>query len=208
MLRRLNLPNPMCMNLDFEFELKYYPRKSKTSDWDSVPLIQIWDHLQSMGLTLNIMSSPSQENIDALHDLELGNFLIFQVQHFSMLIKKMEIRNQKITIKNQKEYLKLLREKPSQVEIKVRRMTKAPDQWDSETFGPFPESMIVVVMKIPSQNQKVSNKRAYKNVWLFLSDEPNQKLNLHEPLKQLRGWKCTNTNGRPDLCDRQAGMNS
>ena len=48
----------------------------------------------------------------------------------------------------------------------------------------------VLLCKIPSQNQRIPDEKAWKSVFLFISNEPNQKLELQPEFSQLWHWLC------------------
>ena len=104
------------------------------------------------------------------------------------------------------EFEAALEEKPSDTEVLVRIMDKAPDGYDEEVWGRFPSQLIVIAVRVPSQNHRIDDKQSWKTVFLYLSREPNGKIRLHHLFSQLWHWKCTNPRGRADNCSRINGL--
>ena len=204
LFRRINLPNLFSSVENTQFEVHHYPKAN--AGFTPVKIKDIWTHLDSLGFPLRKLKK-EQESLDALADLELGQFLLHQVPGFSLLIRKMELVDTWKDRQSSREYKELLKQKPSEAVIMVRKMTERPADYNEELYGEWPSSgVICMALRVPSQNQRPNNDKYYKTAWLFLSEEPNTKLQLKTPLKQLFSWKCTNKMKRIDLCDRMAGM--
>ena len=77
----------------------------------------------------------STESYNALNDLECGHFLLYQVPHHSMLLRKKELIPIRGTIKSNREYRELLKLKPQETEVRVALMREEPKDYDSNMFG-------------------------------------------------------------------------
>ena len=204
LFRRINLPNLFSSVENTQFSVHHYP--SANEGFTPVKIKDIWNHLDSMGFPLRKLKK-EQASLDALTDLELGQFLLHQVPGFSLLIRKMELVETWKDQQSSREYKELLKQKPSEAIIMVQKMTERPVDYNEDLFGEWPiDGVICLALRVPSQNQRPNNKKYYKTAWLFLSESANTKLQLKAPLKQLFSWKCTNRMNRIDLCDRMAGM--
>ena len=178
-----------------------HPGKKKA--WTSVKLKDLHGWLAQQGFHVR-QCTPGQETDEAFQDLEQGYYTIKAVPHYSLLVKKMELLDKQHTM-TLDEYEAALKEKPSEVEVLVRKMDQAPDCYDPDIWGPFPEFLWVLCMKIPSQNQKVDAYDSYKTVFLCLSPTPNTKLGLKAPLSQLWMWKCGTRKKGNCNCSRLLG---
>ena len=139
--------------------------------------------------------------------LLLGAFSANNVPAYSTLIKHAELNERRKTIPmTTEEFEAALKEKPTDTEVLVRTMDKPPDGYDEEIWGKFPSQLIVIAVRVPSQNHRIDDKQSWKTVFLFLSTEANGKIKLHPHFHKLWMWKCVNPRGRVDHCSRINGL--
>ena len=180
-----------------------YPGKQKA--WDRVKLKDLRGWLAKKGFNLK-QCTPGIETVEAFQDLEEGSFSIKQVPHYSLLVKKMELlTKRKQAGMSMEEYEKALQEKPSDIEVLVRKMDKPPLDYDESIWGPFPPFLYVLCLQFPSQNQKVEAEASWNTCFLFLSNTPNTKLDLKPPLDQLWMWYCGTRKAAKCSCSRLNG---
>ena len=135
----------------FNDNLRYfmYCFTGKNKDWTPVKLKDLLGWLAARGFNVR-QCQPGQEFNEAFQDLEQGCYAVKAVPHYSLLVKKMELLEKQHNMTAQ-EYEAALKEKPSDVIVLVRKMDRAPSQWDESIWGPFPEFLWVLCMYIPSQ---------------------------------------------------------
>ena len=101
-----------------------------------MPLREVWEWLDNHGFHLE-QTDEGPDSLEAFQDLELGHFLWRELPHYSCIIRKAELlpMRKRNEITSQKQYLELIRQKPTEWEVGIRFMTKKPKNYKSEVFG-------------------------------------------------------------------------
>ena len=90
---------------------------------------------------------------------------------------------------------------PLNLKLRIKHLTQRPADWRDDLFGEFPkDGLLCVFARYPSSNKSILKAENDKQVAIFFSKQPNQKLNLKLELKQVFGWYCFSNS--PDICNR------
>ena len=89
---------------------------------------------------------------------------------------------------------------PLNLKLRIKHLTHRPADWNDDLFGEFPkDGLLCVFAHYPSSNKSITKPENDKQVSIFFSNQPNQKLSLKFELKQVFGWYCFSTS--PDTCN-------